>query len=209
MKYLHFVYVIRQLNGFVKIGFTKDPKKRLMSIRGSNPGILIERLFVASIEHEKALHAMFSDKRIGGEWFALDGADMAKIDDFFFGLYMKSDPRSAFYMYSVSMSYMLNCGVLDKPDNSGTMKNIARFAMKRTEKTISALQNTNLTQAEKEAVLSAKILTDTAERIKTLFAENQDISAKEMSKKSGYSESMCQKLLAIYRRNKYEVQAKN
>lgn len=68
-----YVYVLRSESlGMVKIGFSKDPTKRLESIRGHIPDVtLAKQWFVKTPSSlEQKLHAEFADSRQHGEWFA-------------------------------------------------------------------------------------------------------------------------------------------
>lgn len=72
------VYFVRNENGQVKIGKTKDLKKILQQISTTvknyaNQKVLIERLIIAPeyfiSEIETELHHFYKDKRAYGEWF--------------------------------------------------------------------------------------------------------------------------------------------
>lgn len=69
-----FVYVIRSETGMVKIGRSKNPKRRLDSFQTGNHEELV--LFAAAgvenpTELEKKLHYEFQDRNERGEWFEL------------------------------------------------------------------------------------------------------------------------------------------
>ncbi len=75
------IYAIRIVGSFTKIGITydDDPFKRLTAIQNNLPyetEIIggAWRLHVATVEAN--LHRHFSAKRIKGEWFSLDEADI-------------------------------------------------------------------------------------------------------------------------------------
>jgi DNA-binding XRE family transcriptional regulator len=71
------IYFIEQ-DGMVKIGFTKNPSKRLSALQSSNPNELIVRLVIdGTLEDETKYHMQFKDRHIRGEWFLLD-EDMLK-----------------------------------------------------------------------------------------------------------------------------------
>lgn len=78
------VYVMIDKNtGFYKIGRSIDPIKRERTLQSEKP--TIEMLFNhdARVKDEKELHNMFSDKRVRGEWFDLNGSDLHKIREYF------------------------------------------------------------------------------------------------------------------------------
>lgn len=68
-----FLYVIQEdgADGFLKVGYTKDPKKRLKSLSTANPRKL-STLFLAKIpskEIEKIVHKILSPYHVKNEWF--------------------------------------------------------------------------------------------------------------------------------------------
>ena len=71
-----YVYFIEADNGLVKIGKSKDVRKRLNALRGASP-ISLRLLFSIdcngqAIKTEKRFHKMFAAKRKHGEWFGLN-----------------------------------------------------------------------------------------------------------------------------------------
>ena len=71
-----YVYFIEADNGLVKIGKSKDVRKRLSALRGASP-INLRLLFSIdcngqAIKTEKHFHKMFAAKRKHGEWFGLN-----------------------------------------------------------------------------------------------------------------------------------------
>ena len=77
------VYVMIDKNtGYYKIGRSLKPKFRERTLQSEKP--TIELLFSndAKIKKEKDLHNMFSEKRIRGEWFNLNGSDLIKIKEY-------------------------------------------------------------------------------------------------------------------------------
>lgn len=67
-----FVYFIAQLNNDrkVKIGFSKNPTKRLKSLSTSSPSpLLLLGYFEGTMESEKEIHLRFSGDRVNREWF--------------------------------------------------------------------------------------------------------------------------------------------
>ena len=76
------VYLLRAENGYYKIGQSSQPHKRIASIKGSMPlGMSLVHLVETKryTELEKELHKRFAEKRVNGEWFALEPKDIAYI----------------------------------------------------------------------------------------------------------------------------------
>jgi hypothetical protein len=76
-KWLYFI--MNESTGYVKIGFTYDLEERLRKIRLGTPEPLtvihkVETRFYAELE--KMLHERFANKRLRGEWFALNEDDL-------------------------------------------------------------------------------------------------------------------------------------
>lgn len=81
--YPGFVYLIQQVNGqHFKIGKSKDPDKRMSLFEVKLP-FPIERICAIETddmnELERELHETFANKRVDGEWFALDTEDVEYI----------------------------------------------------------------------------------------------------------------------------------
>lgn len=76
-----FVYLFRAQNGLYKIGISSDPAKRLASLAIGPVAIelVLSHPFENAKTVERDLHNHFSDKRIRGEWFALQPADVTYI----------------------------------------------------------------------------------------------------------------------------------
>ena len=79
------VYLIEGQEKCFKIGYTTNLKKRLwqqLSPRMPYPLKLIHSIKTDDcIELESRLHAIFDDKRLDGEWFKLDDADIDRFKD--------------------------------------------------------------------------------------------------------------------------------
>jgi len=71
-----FVYFIEASeSGFLKIGWAKDPVKRLRELQTGCPyELTILGQCPGSLEDEAAFHRTYADLRVRGEWFRLDGA---------------------------------------------------------------------------------------------------------------------------------------
>ena len=74
--------MIDKNTGYYKIGRSVNPSIREKTLQSEKP--TIEMLFNhdAEVKDEKELHNMFSEKRIRGEWFDLNGSDLCKIKDY-------------------------------------------------------------------------------------------------------------------------------
>lgn len=72
------VYLIKDLDtGYYKIGYSKQPVKRLTQLR-KQPTLLpkpnrftLTEAWIGSIDDERYLHNWFDDVQVRGEWFAL------------------------------------------------------------------------------------------------------------------------------------------
>lgn len=70
-----YVYFMRRQDGHIKIGYTKDPQRRIQGIRtalrssGQPGGAAILALVHGGRAVEKYLHDAFRDDHVGGEWF--------------------------------------------------------------------------------------------------------------------------------------------
>lgn len=78
------VYVMIDKNtGFYKIGRSKNPKTREKTLQSEKPTIEMLFNYDARVKDEKELHKMFSNKRVRGEWFDLNGSDLMTIKEYF------------------------------------------------------------------------------------------------------------------------------
>jgi hypothetical protein len=78
------VYVMIDKNtGYYKIGRSSNPLKREKTLQSEKPTIELLFHHDARISNEKELHDMFSDKRVRGEWFDLNGSDLSIIRNYF------------------------------------------------------------------------------------------------------------------------------
>ena len=75
------VYLFRAENALYKIGISSNPVGRLATM--TTGPIAIELAWCHQFENaksiERALHKRFADKRVRGEWFALEPADVTYI----------------------------------------------------------------------------------------------------------------------------------
>lgn len=73
------IYFIRS-GKYVKIGYSKNPKKRLDELQTGNPEKLkLIAVMQGNLQTEKSLHDLYSNKRIRGEWFRYIGDLKASI----------------------------------------------------------------------------------------------------------------------------------
>lgn len=87
----HFVYALQaaedagKFSSYVKIGHSNDPASRMVTHRiGSPIPLKYVRLYRVrvrelGIEMERKCHRQFAHKRVHGEWFVID---LAELDDF-------------------------------------------------------------------------------------------------------------------------------
>lgn len=83
MDYTGYVYVIQGDHGIHKIGLTASPRIRLDAIRKhSAMDLRIAALYAAYEPRplEQHLHSVFASQRLFLEWFRLDAADLAVIE---------------------------------------------------------------------------------------------------------------------------------
>ena len=80
-----FVYLMKdETNGYHKIGISNKPEYRERTLQSEKPTIALlcakefpTRIIAEAIE--SALHKTFEDKRLRGEWFALDEKDVLNV----------------------------------------------------------------------------------------------------------------------------------
>jgi hypothetical protein len=78
------LYVMIDKNtGYYKIGRSVNPRIREKTLQSEKPTIEMLRTYDGMFKDEKALHEMFQEKRIRGEWFDLSGSDIKAIDHYF------------------------------------------------------------------------------------------------------------------------------
>lgn len=73
---MQYTYLIHS-NGIYKIGKSKDPKRRLQSLKTANPHVKL--VAYGDGVKEKVLHNKYDNKRINGEWFRLNNKDVENI----------------------------------------------------------------------------------------------------------------------------------
>ena len=78
-----FVYLIRSSEGLCKIGRTIDPQDRLKTLQ-LNTGVALTLEYSKDLRSkgkrvEKELHRLYAEKKIRGEWFALEATDVEAV----------------------------------------------------------------------------------------------------------------------------------
>jgi len=133
-----FVYLIKNPDtGFIKIGFSSNPEKRLEQLKTGCPHAQLLTKFVGTCKDEGKLHKLFFERQIVREWFSLTDDDIIAIQDYFEGKEIKierkpKDAKDDIYLKmlavihkagknGISESYAANCcasfrklGALDK-----------------------------------------------------------------------------------------------
>lgn len=77
-----YVYLVRSVSGYYKIGRTKNPNSRVRTFGVELPfEIELEHVIPCAdyIAAEKQLHQRYADKRLNGEWFALTDGEVVEI----------------------------------------------------------------------------------------------------------------------------------
>lgn len=73
------IYIIKAIGtNRIKIGFSDDPEKRIKQLATGSPYPLqLLKVFEGTQQQERRIHARFTEYRVTGEWFELDG-DLAQ-----------------------------------------------------------------------------------------------------------------------------------
>lgn len=77
-----YVFSIKEMPGYYKIGISHDVQRRLDGYNTATPLTIELDYFVEHSEYrtvEKALHRMFENQRVKGEWFLLSDEDIERI----------------------------------------------------------------------------------------------------------------------------------
>lgn len=75
-----YIYLIRNnRNGYIKIGWSKQPGKREKTLQSEDPDIEIIHLWRGSRSEECKLHVLYRVFRIRGEWFRLSESQISEI----------------------------------------------------------------------------------------------------------------------------------
>ena len=75
-----YLYLMQdKVNGFIKIGISKDPKYRERTLQSEKPTIELLDAWLGSKKDEIDLHRTFAENRVRGEWFNLDQWEILSI----------------------------------------------------------------------------------------------------------------------------------
>jgi hypothetical protein len=82
-EYITYLYIVKNLSGFYKIGISKNPKLRIRNI-STQTGQNIETIYISDKlfngnNIESSIHNLYANKRKLGEWFELDQNDIKNI----------------------------------------------------------------------------------------------------------------------------------
>lgn len=71
--------MLNERNRFVKIGISNNPTYRERTLQSEEPEITLIFKVETYAFVEEWVHYVFRDKRVRGEWFELDEADVARV----------------------------------------------------------------------------------------------------------------------------------
>lgn len=77
------LYIIKNSESYYKIGYSKDPNKRLSQLStGSSSLLFIYKTFLTEDDSqiEAYLHSYFKFQKISGEWFDLSSDDLILLE---------------------------------------------------------------------------------------------------------------------------------
>ena len=78
-----FVYVVKG-GGYYKIGYSKEPDRRIATL-STQPPFELEVIYLCGSHNARALeadlHGLFKHARVRGEWFDLDDMDREMLSD--------------------------------------------------------------------------------------------------------------------------------
>ncbi|GAB3552909.1 GIY-YIG nuclease family protein [Spirosoma fluminis] len=78
------VYLMRnEQAGLYKIGRSRNPSTRERTLQATEPQITLIKAYPGTSKDEAHLHEFFAHKRIRGEWFNLDEADLTLFHSYF------------------------------------------------------------------------------------------------------------------------------
>ena len=176
-----FIYIVSSAKSAKhKIGFSSDPCARIAIISKETVLSSPVAVYYGTIQDEKALHEMFSSKRISGEWFALCSKDLSAIEEYFSDHRMQARKLSELSAALISISIETKSGAATRKytDPPG-------FVV--------------LSNVESAACAAYKLSEKTVRIVKFEMSKNQDISARDLSLMLGYSCSTIQKAQACIR----------
>ena len=74
--------LLDSINNLIKIGQSYYPNLREKTLQGISPKWDLITAWIAPVSEELALHKMFQEKRVRGEWFNLNFSDLRKIKEY-------------------------------------------------------------------------------------------------------------------------------
>ena len=80
------IYLMRHTNGLTKIGRSVQPKAREKTLQAEDPRLEMILCVEGQGYREKALHRIFDELRVRGEWFRLEDRHVEWINFLFFGI---------------------------------------------------------------------------------------------------------------------------
>jgi len=79
-----YVYLVKDtIRDVCKIGFTGNVNSRMRQIKTYNAGVVLLKSFNGRPADEIALHEMFNNSNVSGEWFKLSESDIEEIENYF------------------------------------------------------------------------------------------------------------------------------
>lgn len=106
-----FVYLIKNPDtGFIKIGFSSNPEKRLEQLKTGCPHAQLLTKFVGTCKDEGKLHKLFFERQIAREWFKLNEDDIIAIQDYFEGKEIKIEGRYKEDVYQRALEIINKAG---------------------------------------------------------------------------------------------------
>lgn len=175
---MEFVYVLESA-GIYKIGYTTNPKLRVLAIRSANPSTKLIAIYLASRDDETALHLMFKSKRVSNEWFLLTDTDLQYIDNYL-------GNRSQRKELMLLVCNMMNGNVLDK--------HLATAAKKQA-----MFKSHPLTETEKNMLKSKNVSLKMGKMIKGVWLESPHLTGLQLAKECGISLRTVRNALPIFR----------
>lgn len=199
-----FVYVVHQPDSnHYKIGYSSSPAKRLNSFRCANPYLRFYEIFIGTQYDERAIHKMLKSCRTGREWFILHEAEIEQIRTYFANKYM---PYAEYYLraYSSGLAATANDTIkIDAPVFS-LLSQKRQVRPPETRQAIIDGKSVSLSQSELRETKRIGLSEKASRAVKYIITHNPYLSAYEVAKKMGYSESFCQKAIAALKRAKNE-----
>jgi len=197
-----FIYIVNQPGtSSYKIGFTKTPKRRILDMRVANPFLTIHDIYIGTQADERALHKIYSDFRISREWFTLSLNQIEDIRLFFMEKYL---PNAEAYLniYSKAVADLSNATVQPYPGVYAVLYGRgAKEVSPEKKRAIILSEETEITDDEYADIVRINLSVKAVKAVKYFWLLDKLVNTVEMCRKTGLSESSCQKALAILRRH--------